>query len=411
MESSTAAEEASFSSAYRERLLKRQRERETTVFASAFSPDGHFLVCGNAYGKICVWLLDRCLSEGYWQSVLGKSKSRNHCPPPTYSFQAHHYSSSIYSLCFSGHGQLLISGAEQEIRAWDWNAIAQKCWDIVKRAKEVAESMAMGEGAATKGGFHQQSFATQQTNLGMVEDYVSTNLLLFQLTNKTRTETNGMATDNRMETLYTATGEKDAYAYDLSTQKQISRMQGHSDYLHCIVARQQESQVLTGSEDGTVRIWDTRTMESTAMLDPVALQAVTTDTSSLPKAKSNCWVSCMALDPSDNWMVCGGGTRYLSLWHLSSLTATAVMPSAGAPQAVLFHEDKILSAGNEDKLYLWHKSNGKFLNRITTSSSSIFSLSANKDPVNLAILTAAGNTPLVDVFTEPTHKSFSLKFK
>uniref|UniRef100_A0A2P2JC96 Uncharacterized protein n=1 Tax=Rhizophora mucronata TaxID=61149 RepID=A0A2P2JC96_RHIMU len=30
---------------------------------------------------------------------------------------------------------------------------------------------------------------------------------------------------------------------------------GHLDYLHCVVARNSTNQIVTGSEDGTARIW------------------------------------------------------------------------------------------------------------------------------------------------------------
>jgi hypothetical protein len=47
----------------------------------------------------------------------------------------------------------------------------------------------------------------------------------------------------------------------------------------------------------------------------------------------------MALDSSDNWMVAGGGQRFLTLWHLPSLTPMAYMPTQSIPQAVCFTQD------------------------------------------------------------------------
>lgn len=34
-----------------------------------------------------------------------------------------------------------------------------------------------------------------------------------------------------------------------------SVLQGHSDYIHCVSVREREGEILSGAEDGAVRIW------------------------------------------------------------------------------------------------------------------------------------------------------------
>ncbi len=34
-----------------------------------------------------------------------------------------------------------------------------------------------------------------------------------------------------------------------------SVLQGHSDYVHCVSVREREAEILSGGEDGAVRIW------------------------------------------------------------------------------------------------------------------------------------------------------------
>ena len=45
-------------------------------------------------------------------------------------------------------------------------------------------------------------------------------------------------------------------------------LRGHADLLHCVAARPGANQVVTGSEDGTVRIFDVRSEKATSVIDP-----------------------------------------------------------------------------------------------------------------------------------------------
>lgn len=47
-------------------------------------------------------------------------------------------------------------------------------------------------------------------------------------------------------------GEKHGHNVILSVQATYS---GHSKYIHCLTLRPPEKQLMTGSEDGTVKIW------------------------------------------------------------------------------------------------------------------------------------------------------------
>jgi WD40 repeat protein len=59
--------------------------------------------------------------------------------------------------------------------------------------------------------------------------------------------------------LYAACGDNNAYAWDLNTKQCISTFRGHTGYLHCITQRA-NGQLVTGSEDGTVKLWGTAIM-------------------------------------------------------------------------------------------------------------------------------------------------------
>ncbi|KAF5481810.1 hypothetical protein F2P56_002432 [Juglans regia] len=68
----------------------------------------------------------------------------------------------------------------------------------------------------------------------------------------------------------------------------------HENYLHCIVARNTANQAITGSEDGTARIWDCKSGKCIQVIDPAE--------NSKLKGFVSC-VSCIALDGSESWLV------------------------------------------------------------------------------------------------------------
>ncbi|CAK9211407.1 unnamed protein product [Sphagnum troendelagicum] len=98
------------------------------------------------------------------------------------------------------------------------------------------------------------------------------------------------------------------------TGKNTMVCQGHSDYLHCIASRPSHNQIITGSEDGTARIWDCQSGECVAALD----QWNAVKISKKPMAKLP-WISCLSLNASENWLVCGNGGYCVTLWRLPGL--------------------------------------------------------------------------------------------
>jgi WD40 repeat protein len=108
---------------------------------------------------------------------------------------------------------------------------------------------------------------------------------------------------------------------------------------------QGEHAVVTGSEDGTVRVWDSRDpRESDELTSPVA--------SGTPPS----WIGAVDIDDGAQWVAAGGGGRYVGMWHLSSRKFVAAMPTCGAVQALAFCGDKLVSGGAEPALYVWSRS-------------------------------------------------------
>ena len=121
------------------------------------------------------------------------------------------------------------------------------------------------------------------------------------------------------------------------------------------------------------------------------------------------WLGCVAMDTADDWLVCGGGPS-LSLWHLRSLTATAVFDTPGTCQkCVMFHDDSIISAGSKGVVNHWSV-NGERRMEIPCTPTSVFSLSFNYTSNSYKVLSATGNSSKVDIFTNFGYKAFSFTF-
>lgn len=340
----------------------------------------------NDQGRIAFWHLDTFLSKAYWEDARYRqaaSQGKEHRPGPSFSFQAHDEGTPIYQLCFLG-SNVLISAGEKEIRGWDWGKLL---------AKAESSSQSSSSGMDIEG----------------EEDNVDEALLYNFRNQEYPTETNGVAV-TKEGLIYAACGDNKVHIWDTETEQEVGSLQGHADYVHCVAVTNDGNQVISGGEDGTVRLWDARTREPRAVLDAAARKSVSV-TDFKPKLGGNNWVSCVALDEYDTWMVCGGGTHFLSLWHLPSLTSSTVMPTGGTPQAALFNDNEIVSVGNESKVYHWGKTNGILRSTAESKSSSLFSVAYNKEPVHLQVLAVSGNSPNVDIYTSLGNRSFSFKFQ
>uniref|UniRef100_A0A8C9A5K9 THO complex subunit 6 n=1 Tax=Prolemur simus TaxID=1328070 RepID=A0A8C9A5K9_PROSS len=120
------------------------------------------------------------------------------------------------------------------------------------------------------------------------------------------------------------------------------------------------------------------------------------------------WIGCLATD--SDWMVCGGGPA-LTLWHLRSSTPTTIFPMRAPQKHVTFYQDLILSAGQGRCVNQWQLS-GELKAQVPGSSPGLLSLSLNQQPAapECKVLTAAGNSCRVDVFTNLGYRAFSLSF-
>jgi len=329
---------------YESSLREDRRRAYVRVLASAFSPDGKYLVAGTSEGRICIWKL----------SAVGDHAEIHH---PTAAFHAH--TGATYSVCFANDGATLVSGGDDGVRTWDWGTIA-----------------GLQGGNIQPRGVLDTPRVEERGVVLPVPEINSVSIL--------------------NQRVYGATGDGSAYEWDLATGQCLGRFEGHTGYLHALAARPSASQIVTGSEDGTIKFWDVRSRACTQTLwEPNASNA--------PDPER--WVSCLAVDDSDSWLVAGGGGRALVTWHMPSGTCAAVMPTASSPQVVEFnHSGEVVMGGNEPWIYTWATS-GALLCRAASSNSSVFTVAS--DRVN-KLVACGGTGGTMDVYVTPTSRSFTL---
>ncbi|CAA6666126.1 unnamed protein product [Spirodela intermedia] len=153
-----------------------------------------------------------------------------------------------------------------------------------------------------------------------------------------------------------------AYCWDVETGKLKGIFKGHKDYLHCIAARNSSNQIITGSEDGSTRLWGHAPKESS-------------------------WVSCVAVDTSESWLVCGTG-RNLSVWSLPSCECIWSTDSH-------FPVQDILAVGSSPVLTRYSIS-GTVISQMHCAPKSAFSVSSRSS----GLVAVAGYGGVVDIISE-----------
>lgn len=373
--------EVLFDEDYEAEVASSIQQQATTVLSSAFSPDGQYIVCGSKAGRLAVWnVAKRCAEDA--EESEGSDR-------PDLSFHGHE--GPIYSIAFVGN-ELLVSAGDDGIRVWTWAALMQSAGEDSPLRLEGRAGPLLRDGPPVPALGHWGT--PQEAGTRGVRG--------------PRAEVNQIVVDEGH--IYAATGDAKVHLWDVHTGGVVRSFEGHQEAVYC-VSLAGENRVCSGGEDGVVYIWDARSAVACAALDHSnGMAAVLPNEPKLPGSKRpRPYVSCCAVDDSSNWMVCGGGARILSLWHLGSSRVVGTMPSAGNPQQVTFHDHNIMSAGTEPYLYHWEKCSGKLKARVKTSSSSLFSLAKGVLHGD-AIFAAAGNSSRVDIFQDPCIATTSLEF-
>eukprot|EP01137_Pigoraptor_chileana_P025642 Opistho-2@95411 len=346
---------------YAESLLRSRQAECASVFAQAYSQDGFFLAAARSDGRVCVWNIVALLEEG---------ESGVDSRAPCTSFLIESTETAIYTLTTAyvdGHS-LLFAGTSRGVLAYQWHA-------IIERARHVRfdgflePAVTLSTPTATQGGLQ-------------------------------GTEVNAIVCDAASGRLYAAGGENVVQQWDIRTGHLTASYVGHKDYVHCLAQRFSRGQIVSGSEDGTVRFWDTRTGTCARSLSPAL--AIN------PSAKkATHYVSCVAVDSNGDWLACGGGFP-VAVVHADSGSVVASSPRCVGTRDLCFHDNMIL-AGGGDRLVRKLDMDATVRGEIATSSAVVYSIKPNVNAATHAqVVTVAGTSNTVDVYLNLSYRSLTL---
>ncbi|KAK1264938.1 WD repeat-containing protein DWA1 [Acorus gramineus] len=348
---------------YRRSILSERELQCRTVFRTAFAPnnprnDHDVLVVASSDGSVAPY--DLSSSSALHLNQIRGQQSLLDIPvaEPMCCLNAH--KGPAYDVKFYGDGDdslLLSCGDDGRICGWRWNDISNS-----------DESMPMQ-------GVHLES-VLELVNPQHQGPWDALSPI---------PETNAIAVNKQEGSIFSATGDGCAYCWDVETSKRTMTFRGHSAYLHCVVARKSSNQIITGSEDGTARIWDCRSGQCVKVIHPQKGCKLT---------DSYSYVSCVAVDKYERWLVCGSG-RNVSVWSLPACELILSFENKSSVQDVLINDNQILVVGAEPVLTRMHI-NGEDFSKIQCAPPSAFSVSLHPSGVTAV----GGYGGLVDIVSE-----------
>ena len=153
--------------------------------------------------------------------------------------------------------------------------------------------------------------------------------------------------------------------WDLTTGRQQATLTGHTDWVRAVAVSQDGARAVSGSDDGTVRVWDLTTGTEQAALTGHAGE-----------------VFSVALTQDGTRAVSGGSDGALRIWDLATRLQQAVVTGhTGWVRAVMLAKDETLavSGGEDASVRIWDLATGREQATLTGHAGEVFSVALTPD--------------------------------
>uniref|UniRef100_A0A0A9XGL7 THO complex subunit 6 n=3 Tax=Lygus hesperus TaxID=30085 RepID=A0A0A9XGL7_LYGHE len=155
----------------------------------------------------------------------------------------------------------------------------------------------------------------------------------------------------------------------------------------------------SASEDGSVRLWDTRQATMTSKIEPHKEYK-------LARNHFGKWIGDVSI--TSDWLVCGGGPR-CSLWNMRTMD---MMTSFSELQDFEIHIAKIqgdsVLTGGASSQFFQSTFTGQLLSKMSTSAITLYSALYSDLPKE--VLSLAGSSNNIDICTNFTYRDKVLQF-
>jgi WD40 repeat protein len=319
------------------RCIRTFQGYKNLVWSVAFSPTGQQIASASEDGVLRIW------------------RSTDHQPIYSQAIDCQEFSGHegrLWSVAFSPIGQLIASGGDdQTIRLW--NITTGRCLKILReRSGQVRQVLFSPQGnlLATNSSDNTVKLwdVSQLYSLPGETRSVSSNVSRLRTLQGHSRRVYGIAFSTDGKQLITGSEDQTVRVWDIATGEWLKVVQGHDRFVLSVAysagKKTSPDLIASGSDDQTIRIWNAFTGE--------CLRVLTGHTG---------WVQTLAFSPDGNWLASGSTDLTIKLWDVSTGTCHQTLEGHGKwLESISFSPDgQTLVSGSEDEtIKLWEVPTG-----------------------------------------------------